>query len=1232
MSNKTKSLNEKYSHLSQREHILKRPNMYISSIKTIDKDDENNKEQYIYEDGRILLKHITYNDGLNTIIKEITSNASDHSIIDKTCNEIKINVNNKEVSVYNNGDNGIEVELYDLKDENTDEIKKIWVPELLFCVFNTSSSYNMEDNERITNNINGIGAKATCVFSKYFNVEVLDMKRKKLYKQTNRNNLEIIEKPIIIDISKNTKYNNAKSYTKITFQPDFEKFGLEEIPEDFIKMLYKKAIDISFCTRKNVKVYFNNELINIKDINDYVKLYYPNDLIMPCIVNNNWEFAIVYNKTGDFKQVSFTNNNITPEGGSAVDYILKKIIDYIKKNNTKIKNNMNITPFIKSNISLFVKSIIPNPEYTSQTKTKLKSTINNSDCIIPENYLKMINKSDIIKDALESAEFKQLQSLKKTDGKKVKRIDIDKYTRAQWAGTSKSNECRLIITEGDSASTFALKGLDIIGHERFGVFPIRGKMLNTRDATPEQIQKNQEITKIKQILGLKQNIDYSDDDNFKQLNYGGIIILTDQDLDGSHIKGLVINFIHSFWRELLMRQGFIQTMLTPIIRVSKGNEKINFYYQSKYEDWAQNNNTKGWKIKYYKGLGGHNDKEIAECFNFNNNFNDEKLIDFIWEDTIFSNKVYQQLNIDSLSETETDTDTSNENKDENKKTKRKTKKQKKILSYNPTISDEAIDKAFSKDRADDRKEWLINMDKNNTLEATDLRITYSDFIDKDLIFFSDYDNVRSIPSICDGFKPSQRKIFYTILTKNYNSSDKEVKVSNLANETSQFTNYLHGEVSLAEAIIGMAQQFVGSNNINILNPDGTFGSRRMGGKDAAATRYIFTYIENIIPYIFRKEDNGILKNIIVEGDVVEPETYYPIIPMCLINGVKGIGTGFSTNIPMFNPKDIINIIKKMLNDEEKDDDFDITPWYRFYKGNIDKVYDSNGYRKYITHGIYEANLSSNQIHITELPINIWTDDYVSKFIFDKKTKNDNDKDKKKNKYQEYVNYVDNFGSPDNIDITLTLNPGKLTDLIKETTDNYDAIEDKLGLTSTISLSNMVLHDENNILKKYNILQDIFVDFYNIRIQKYKERKNYYKQVLQNEIDLNKYRIKFIEDYINGIIKIYKVKEQDVIIQLDKLGYPKLSFNINDPKKDYSYLTDMKIFSLTEEKMEELTKKKDLKEAELKKYINTSIKQLWLNELNELEKVYDKWNSQLIYDKENFSKKISKPKRITKRKI
>lgn len=1220
--NNEEDLNKKYGWLSDREHILEKPNMYISSIKTIDEFDDNNLGQYIYDNGHIILKKITYNDGLNTIIKEITSNASDHSIKDETCDLIKINVTKDEISVYNNGDNGIEVVLKEFIDPNTNQKRNIWIPELLFCNIHTSSSYNTNESERITNNINGIGAKATCIFSEYFIIEVLDMRRKRFYKQIIRNNLADIEKPKILDISNNQKYNNLRSYVKITFKPDFKRFGLECLNEDFIKMLHKKAIDLSYCTKKNVKVYFNNELINIKSINDYIKLYYPDDIIMPCYVNKNWEFAVVYNKSGEFNQISFTNNNITPEGGSAVDYIMKNIIEYIKKNNKQIKTNMNIAPFIKSNIALFVKSTIPDPQYTSQTKTKLKNPISSKDCPIPEEYLNMINKSEMIEDAIELAKMKQENDLKKTDGKKSKRIDIDKYTKAKWAGTSKSSECRLIITEGDSAKTFAVKGLDIIGHERFGVFPIRGKMLNTRDASPEQIQKNQEITKIKQIIGLKQNVDYSIESNFKQLNYGGIIILSDQDLDGSHIKGLIINFIHTFWRELLMRKGFIQSMITPIIRAYKGNQILDFYYQSEYEDWIKNNNTKGWMINYYKGLGTHNPEETVECFTYKNNFDDEKLIDFIWENKIVSDITVNQINIDSITESDSD------NNLKSKKSK-SSKKPKRIITYKPTVSDEAIDKAFSKERADDRKEWLINMDKNNVFEPQNLEITYSDFIDKDLIFFSDYDNVRSIPSICDGLKPSQRKILYTILNSSHNCRKDRIKVVNLANKTSSSTEYLHGETSLAEAIIGMAQQFVGSNNINLLVPDGSFGSRLMGGKDAAATRYIFTYIEPIVPYIFRKEDNDILKYLSFEGKTIEPECYYPIIPMCLVNGCKGIGTGFSTDIPMYNPKDIINVLKKMINNTEIDEDFDLTPWYRFYKGKIDKIYDNNGYRKYITHSIYDPITYNNQVHITELPINVWVDDYVSKFIKFKDNKS-KDGNEKKTKYQEYVNYADNFSSPDNIDITLSLYPGKLFDLTKNTIDDYNAFEDKLGLTSTISLSNMVLHDDKKILKKYNTLQDIFIEFYNIRIQKYKERKEYYKKVLQNEIDLNKYRIQFIQDYINHVIELYNVNEQDVINRLIELKYPRLSFDIyaTDDKKSYSYITDMKMMNLTKEKLNDLIKKRDMKIAELEKYNNITIKQLWLNELDELEKFYDKWNKQLIDNKNNLSKKYKKP--ITKK--
>jgi len=166
--------------------------------------------------------------------------------------------------------------------------------------------------------------------------------------------------------------------------------------------------------------------------------------------------------------------------------------------------------------------------------------------------------------------------------------------------------------------------------------------------------------------------------------------------------------------------------------------------------------------------------------------------------------------------------------------------------------------AFSKTKADDRKEWLRNVDKNaflNYSEAQKKGVNYSDFVNKELALFSLHNVQRSLPHILDGLKVSQRKVLFACFKKKLNN---EVKVGQLAGYIGEHSAYHHGEMSLHGAIVGMAQNYVGSNNVNLLYPSGQFGTRRMGGKDHASARYIFTRLEKITRAIFHPDDDALL--------------------------------------------------------------------------------------------------------------------------------------------------------------------------------------------------------------------------------------------------------------------------------------------------------------------------------------------------------------------------------------
>lgn len=594
-----------------------------------------------------------------------------------------------------------------------------------------------------------------------------------------------------------------------------------------------------------------------------------------------------------------------------VDQITSHLLGIVKRKNkgTEVK-----PAHIKNHLAIYVNALVVNPAFDSQTKENLTSKPSSfgSTCVLSEKLLKKIDTSGIVDNILSWAKFKQDAELKKKGGsKRSKLIGITKLDDANYAGTNKSSLCTLILTEGDSAKALAISGLSVIGRDYYGVFPLKGKLLNVREAAHQQIMKNEEIQNIAKILGLTFGKTYTD---VSSLRYGHLMIMTDQDHDGSHIKGLLINFLHFFWPSLLENiPGFLQQFITPIVKCFRNNKEITFFTILEYLSWKENNNDgKGWKIKYYKGLGTSTSAEAKEYFS---NLATHE-INFAWD----------------------------------------------------RESTNMIDMAFSKKRVDDRKQWLLSMDPTMFMNYNVNAISYNHFINHELIHFSHADNIRSIPHVMDGFKPSQRKVLFSCLKRNLKN---EIKVAQLAGYISEHSAYHHGEVSLTQTIINMAQNFVGSNNINLLTPCGQFGTRLMLGKDAASPRYVFTKLETITRCIFHPDDDAILNYLDDDGQSIEPSFYVPIIPMVLVNGSEGIGTGWSTSVPTYNPHDIITYMRCLLRADNEV--VDLVPWYRGFNGEI-RAKTGKDLGNFVISGIIEQ-IDESTIVISELPVGKSTTDY-----------------------------------------------------------------------------------------------------------------------------------------------------------------------------------------------------------------------------------------------------------------
>ena len=774
-----------YQKKTPREHVLLRPDTYIGDIeKTTD-------NMYLctgdLKETSIIKNKCTFVPGLLKIFDEILVNSRDAGSNDTTCNTIKVNTDNEKgcISIWNNGQDGIPVE------EHPEH--KILVPSMIFGELLTSSNYD-DTEKRTTGGRNGYGAKLANIFSTEFVVEIGESKNKKKFIQHWYDNMSRTNKPSV------TKYTAKNSYIKITFYPDFDKLHLkkEDIfndniePTDHLNLFKRRCYDIAGTTSLGVngknasstmKVYYNDNKLDVINFKKYIELYYKDETIYYDDSSNRWEVGVLYRPDNGFEVISFVNGIFTFNGGThanhVVDQIIKSLVnDHILKKNKDIKIN---GALVKENLTFFINCIIENPAFSSQTKDTLTTKTNKFGTTYKANdtFLKKLAKCGIVDQVVKLAIFKETSGLKKTDGKKqVKLRGIPKLEDANKAGSKESTQCSLILTEGDSAKAFAMAGMGVVSKDYYGVFPLKGKLLNVREASTKVLSGNDEINFLKQIIGLKQNVDYSIEENFSQLRYGRVIILTDQDYDGSHIKGLVMNFFHVMWPELIERSNFITSLATPIVILFKGKQVETFYNITEYEEFVKDLKDKKeihlWKTKYYKGLGTSTSAEAKEYFVDI----EDKLIRYFFKSV--------------------------------------------LDNINPENSDlDAITLAFDKTRSDDRKNWLKQYDKDQILTYEEKDISYSDFIHKDLIHFSNDDTARSIPSVIDGFKPSQRKIFFGASLRGLDKV--EVKVAQLAGFVSDKAAYHHGEMSLTGAIIGMAQDYVGANNINILKPNGQFG-------------------------------------------------------------------------------------------------------------------------------------------------------------------------------------------------------------------------------------------------------------------------------------------------------------------------------------------------------------------------------------------------------------------------
>lgn len=1157
----------KYQQKNELEHVLDRPDTHIGSVELVQSD------MWIFENGengdnnghdRIVQKNITYIQGLFKLFDEAIINCRDHvmrmqSHIDAgkpnclpvTSIAVDIDEATGLLTLTNDGA-GIDVAMH--------PTLGIWIPELIFGHLRSSTNYDDKEKDDavalrqkiaqegpyygLWGGKNGLGIKLVFIWSTFGSVETIDHVRGLKFYQEFHNNLSVIGEPKI------TKCSSKKPYTRVSFRPDYARLKLNQgddgvftgLDADLVALLKKRVYDVAAVTDKTIKVKLNGVLLPTKTFSQYVDLYIGSNKqeaprVYEAAENGRWEYVVALSPNSEFMQVSFVNGIYMQKGGKHVDYIIdqitRKVRDYIEKKKKRVVK----ASAIKEQLVLFLRCDIMFPAFDSQTKDYLNTPVSKfgSSCSVSDAFVEKVAKSLGVMDiACAISEAKDKNNDKKTDGAKRSRVTgIPKLDDANWAGTAKSNQCVLILCEGDSAKAGVISGLSVQDRNIYGVFALKGKLENIREPAHDKIKPDGEIAAIKKTLGLSEAGVYKTaDDVANQLRYGRVLIMTDQDLDGSHIKGLCINLFHHKWRSLTCIPGFISFMNTPILKARKGTQELVFYSQGEFNTWleTQTKGTNGWTIKYYKGLGTSVGKEFKEYFRT------PKLVDF---------------------------------------------------HHSGPECDNQIDLMFNKKRANDRKALLETYDQTNYLDTSHTSVTYTDFVQKELLGFSCADCVRSIPSVIDGLKPSMRKVLFSAFKRNLKA---EVKVAQFVGYASEHSAYHHGEASLAGTIIGMAQAFVGSNNINLLAPEGQFGTRIQGGKDSASPRYIFTRLEEITRALFPEHDDPLLKYLEEDNMRIEPETYIPIIPTLLVNGSSGIGTGHSTDIPCYNPREIIAHLRAFIRDPNEfwssiNPTQIWTPFYHGFRGVISCGSSDGETNQFVCKGLYERR-GGDTIYISELPVQKWTAKYrehLEKLEADKIIKS-------------YVSLCTDTA----ISFTVTFpSKAELDKLIATqvggSNGDFNKLEQLLQLRTTISTNNMVAYSPDQKLRKYTVA-DMFGDFIPVRAELYVKRKEHLLTVLRQQLIILSNKARFVRD---ETVDLRKKTATQVRADLEERGYDLVD-------DSYHYLTKMPIDSITEEHAARIVREYEDKRRELDEIEKTTPTQMWENDLNRLEEVYERF--------------------------
>jgi DNA topoisomerase-2 len=967
--------------------------------------------------------------------------------------------------------------------------------------------------------------------------------------------------------------------------------------------------------------------IKIPSLERYVRMFYPSthDHRLACIKAPNGDDCVLVecdppdvDTLEDISHISFVNCIRTVDGGIHVkewrDKLIPAIVRAFNSRKPPKKGEKPLTTSAKEiypYLQIFVRCEVDRPKFEDQSKKRLDEIFNEQGEEIDyklfnprskkekeewdtslEALLKKVVKWNFVALLEEKISARIDRTLSRKEGSKKRFNFGGKADPANQAGKKEALQCTAYITEGQSAKTFVIRGISSIekGWDYNGAFAVKGKFLNVHRASRQKINSNEEVQILRAFLGLTPGMDYSKEENFRTLNYGKCCLMTDQDDDGFHIRGLLLNFFYRCFPSL-MERGYVRAFNTAVAMVrfreaAKSrcfdfSDRLMFYSNPELKRWSQTpeaNSKKYLPVEYYKGLGQIDPPEAVKYFR------DPKIVQYYIEG---DEEDYMELGFGN--------ETSNWRKEWISRGMISSQNSKVEASIKE-ITESEIESSKGKEEETEQTTERDESASSNEMEEGDFvyegKLGLSTFVDHQLVIYHRMTLGRALPGIWDGLKESQRKILFGVKERNYTTFQ---TIEKMAGGVSEVSHYHHGLVSLQGAITKMCQYFVGSNNIPLLQGKGEIGTRLRMGKDAASSRYTSAKLADITNALIHPHDEALLTRVMEDNKKAEYRFFMPILPLILINGADGIGCGWSTHIPSYNPLDICRWIELWMDGKEEEME-KLVPWYRWFTGKISLIANKDGkVENYLTEGILERG-EKGWWHIRELPVGLSTEkfksylDYLDTGIPPKKSKSP--------KIEPVLKEVRLYNSPDTVHFMILPAKDFLPDM--DTRGNFNNMKEK-G-----SFKNMVAIDENNYPHRFDSPEDILRFFCPRRLEYYQRRKKHLLSTYSRDLTKANNRYRFIRAVKDKKLDLHHTKaELNEILSTKPWKFVKI-LEGKKAEPSYEYLLSMPVSSMTVEKLEKLRKEKERIESDIRELESKTERDLWREDLQVFRKEYRKF--------------------------